>query len=195
MLSLTLWVSLLQKSTQKYIGCNHTIIFIIMWYNQCQLVLLEFLNVQSFLKSLIFIVQSFKLILFFDLVSCQTRISRNDSIWAWIDLCHCFPFYINSPFVDFSIVADQGSSATTWSSTWWLSTIQVHCYISTLYLDWFISPEQRSGISDVSPLSGISGLSLIPLFCISSLVLLPSPAAISVLSFSAVGPFSRPHFS
>ena len=60
--------------------------------------------------------------------------------------------------------------------------------------NWFFTPSQPRrlyqgdlpkwgrGISDVSH--------LILLFCISSLVLLPSPAAISVLSFSAFGPFS-----
>ena len=48
------------------------------------------------------------------------------------------------------------------------------------------------GISDVSPLSGISAASLIPLFYISFLVLLPTPGPVvlSVLSFSAFGPFS-----
>ena len=53
------------------------------------------------------------------------------------------------------------------------------------------SPEGRPGISDVSPpVWNLRTASLIPLFCISSLVLLPSRAAISVLSFSAFGPFS-----
>ena len=46
------------------------------------------------------------------------------------------------------------------------------------------------GISDVSPLSGMSELSVWSHFSISPLVLLPSPVALSVLSFSAFGPFS-----
>ena len=51
-------------------------------------------------------------------------------------------------------------------------------------------------ISDVSLLSGISELSvLIALFYITSFVLLPSHVALSVLSVSALGPFSRTSFS
>ena len=55
-----------------------------------------------------------------------------------------------------------------------------------------LTPKGGRRISDVSSQSGINlrAASLIPLFYISSLVLLPSPVAISVLSFSAVSPFS-----
>ena len=49
--------------------------------------------------------------------------------------------------------------------------------------------EGRPGMSDVSPLSGISGLSFWFHFAISSLVLLPTPVTLSVLSFSACWPF------
>ena len=41
-------------------------------------------------------------------------------------------------------------------------------------------PEGRPGMSDVSPLSGISGLSFDSTLLISSLVLLPSPVTLSV---------------
>ena len=54
-------------------------------------------------------------------------------------------------------------------------------------------PEGRLGISDVSPPAwNLRAFSLIPLFYISSFVLLPGPVAlsVSVLSFSAFGPFS-----
>ena len=52
-------------------------------------------------------------------------------------------------------------------------------------------PQREPGISDVSPLSvwNLRAVSLIPLFYICSLVLLPSPVALSVLSFSAFCPF------
>ena len=43
-------------------------------------------------------------------------------------------------------------------------------------------------MSDVSPLSGISGLSFGSIW-LSTLVLLPSPVTLSVLSFSAYWPF------
>ena len=43
-------------------------------------------------------------------------------------------------------------------------------------------------MSDVSPLSGISGLSFDSIL-LSPLVLLPSPVTLSVLSFSACWPF------
>ena len=46
------------------------------------------------------------------------------------------------------------------------------------------NPKGRPGISDDSPLSGLSGLSLITCFIITSLVLLPTPIAFSVSSFS-----------
>ena len=49
--------------------------------------------------------------------------------------------------------------------------------------------EGGRGIS-VSPLSGISGLSVWSHFSISSLVLLPNAVTLSVLSFSDFGPFS-----
>ena len=52
------------------------------------------------------------------------------------------------------------------------------------------SPEGRPGISDVSPLSGVSGLSVLSHFSISPLVLLASPVALSILSFSDFGRFS-----
>ena len=56
----------------------------------------------------------------------------------------------------------------------------------------FFPPKGDRGISHISPLSGISGLSVfLPLFYISSFVLLPSLVAISVLSFSAFDPFSK----
>ena len=42
------------------------------------------------------------------------------------------------------------------------------------------------------PVWNLRAASLITLFCIFSLVLLPSPVTISVLSFSAFGPFSWP---
>ena len=45
---------------------------------------------------------------------------------------------------------------------------------------WPIYPEGRPGMSDISLLSGISGLSDSPFL---SLVFLPSPLALSVLSF------------
>ena len=55
---------------------------------------------------------------------------------------------------------------------------------------WSLFPrEGRPGISDVSPLSGISGLSVWSQFSkFSSFVILPSPVARSVLSFSAFVP-------
>ena len=43
-----------------------------------------------------------------------------------------------------------------------------------------MAPEGRPGMSDVSPLSGISGLSFDSTLLISSLVLLPSPVTLSV---------------
>ena len=46
------------------------------------------------------------------------------------------------------------------------------------------APERRPGISDVSPLSGISGLSF-DATLLSPLVLLRSPVDLSVISFSA----------
>ena len=59
----------------------------------------------------------------------------------------------------------------------------------------------EAGVSDVSPLSGLKwAVSLIPIFYnlsrswSSSLVLLPSLVALSVLSVSAFGPFSWPVF-
>ena len=53
----------------------------------------------------------------------------------------------------------------------------------------FVFPKGGRGISDVPPppVWNIRASSLIPLFSIYSLVLLPSPVAISVLSFSAFG--------
>ena len=45
-------------------------------------------------------------------------------------------------------------------------------------------------MSDVSLLSGISGLSFDSTFLSRLLFFLPSPLALSVLSFSANGPFS-----
>ena len=66
-----------------------------------------------------------------------------------------------------------------------------------------VFPEGRPEISDVSPpVWNLWAVNLIPLFYIyiSSLVLLPCPVAISVLSVSALGPFSwsvfpKPPFS
>ena len=46
------------------------------------------------------------------------------------------------------------------------------------------TPEERPGVSDVSPLSGVSGLSFDSTL-LSTLVLLPSLVTLSVLSFSA----------
>ena len=46
------------------------------------------------------------------------------------------------------------------------------------------------GISDVSSVWNYQGCRFDPLLYISSLVLLPSPVALSVLSFYAFGPFS-----
>ena len=51
-------------------------------------------------------------------------------------------------------------------------------------------PKGGQGVSDVSPLSEISGLSVSSHFSISSLVLLLSPVALFVISFSPYGPFS-----
>ena len=49
----------------------------------------------------------------------------------------------------------------------------------------WLAPEGRLGMSDVSPLSGTSGLSFdSTLLTISSLVFLPSPVALSVFFFS-----------
>ena len=44
-------------------------------------------------------------------------------------------------------------------------------------------PEGRPGMSDVTLLSGISGLSFDSLFCLLSCFFLPSPLSLSVLSF------------
>ena len=52
------------------------------------------------------------------------------------------------------------------------------------------SPERRPGNFCLPPVWNLRAASLIQLFYISSLVLLPSPVAISVLPFSAFGPFS-----
>ena len=52
------------------------------------------------------------------------------------------------------------------------------------------TPEVRLGhFLCLLPVWNLRAVSLIPLFCISSLVLLPSPVALFVLSSSAFGPF------
>ena len=54
-----------------------------------------------------------------------------------------------------------------------------------------VSPKGGRGISDLSPLVwNLRAASLIALVYISSLVLLPSPVALPVVSFSDFGPFS-----
>ena len=58
-----------------------------------------------------------------------------------------------------------------------------------------VADEVKPGGSDVSPLSGISGLPVWSHFSISPLVLLPSPVAFSVLSCSAFDPFSLCFYS
>ena len=67
---------------------------------------------------------------------------------------------------------------------------QVHDY--SFWRDYysciFMTPEGRPGMFDVSPLSGISGLSFDSTL-LSPLVLLPSPVTLSVLSFLPAGPF------
>ena len=64
--------------------------------------------------------------------------------------------------------------------------VRVHSHMSVPLSG---TPEGRPGMSDVSLLSGISGLSFDSTLLISSLVLLPSPVTLSVLSSSACWPF------
>ena len=69
------------------------------------------------------------------------------------------------------------------------NTSEKHCAAVTR----LATPKGGRGISDVSPLSEISGFSVSFHFSISPLVLLPSPVALSVLLklfFSVFGPFS-----
>ena len=82
---------------------------------------------------------------------------------------------------DFSLWFDDFGFILIWSSQ------LTGCLISTGNLSLFtlISPEGRLGMSDVLPLVWNFGIVIWFHFAISSLVLLPGPVTISVLSFSA----------
>ena len=72
---------------------------------------------------------------------------------------------------------------------------QLHYYVEEKKLPClFNCPRRVAGVSDVfPPVWNLRTVSLIPLFYyiyISSIVLLPSPVALSVLFYSAFGPFS-----
>ena len=93
------------------------------------------------------------------------------------------------------------SSRSWWCPVWWLVCDRRSCRWTAVFsftmflhgllcLHWHCvvhgSPDRKPGMSDVSPLSGISGLSfdstlLSPLL----FILLPSPVTLSVSSFSA----------
>ena len=139
--------------------------------------------------------------------------------WCWMGngigcvcacacVSHCFsvtpavtvtwqPFYLNFPYKGWSLCEP---SKTKGPPCIILYVMFIDDRDFVLYCIVY-SPEGRPGdFWCLPPVWNLGAASLIPLFYISCLVFLPSPVALSVLSFSAFGPsswsvFPKPPFS
>ena len=92
------------------------------------------------------------------------------------------PFWMSLPLLIFGFTHPNISSV--------VDSIKDQMPIYMSWLRWFFPRREAGGFMMSPPVWNLRAASLIPLFYISSLVLLPSPAAISVLPFSAFDPFS-----
>ena len=125
---------------------------------------------------------------------------RWGAIYTYIYCYYCFLIQTHS-----HCSWRQVSATSTWPCWLLLDWKDVCCMCVQWCVSMFTcclwSPEGRPGdFWCLHPVLNLKAASLIPLFYISSLALLPSPVTISVWSFSAFGPFSwsvfpKPHFS